>query len=203
MGICVRIALIYAVGGTYISIYLGRPLVRLSYESEKREADFRYSLVRFRDNTEGIAHYKGEAHEKKIFRKRFSSIVENFHGIINRMLFINTWNNTYTQFDYLAPYLLGAPRLFAKEITFGGFMQTAAAFRQVSSSLAFIITNYPEIATWRATTNRLLEFKLSLESNPRPPSSMALMKGMTFRLMSRTFSSSRCFITRRPQSCLQ
>ncbi len=160
------VALTYALGGTYISIYLGRPLVRLSYESEKREADFRYSLVRFRDNMEGIAHYKGEAQEKKIFRKRFSSIVENFHSIINRMLFINTWNNTYSQFDYLAPYLLGAPRLFAKEITFGGFMQTAAAFRQVSSSLAFIITNYPEIATWRATTNRLLEFKLSLENQP-------------------------------------
>ena len=160
-------ALIYAVCGTFISIYLGRPLIRLSYESEKREANFRYSLIRFRENMEGIAHYKGEDHEKTVFSNRFGKIVENFHNIINRMLFINTWNISYSSLDMLAPYLLGAPRLFAKEITFGGFMQTASAFRQVSSALSFIISNFTEIATWRATTNRLLEFKLSLENIPK------------------------------------
>ncbi|MBY0502195.1 MAG: ABC transporter ATP-binding protein/permease [Alphaproteobacteria bacterium] len=162
-------ALLYAICGTIISYFLGRSLVHLGYESEKREANLRYSLVRFRENMEGIAHYKGENQERRIFSKRFDNIVENFHRVINRMIFVNSWNISYTSFDNLAPYLLGAPRLFMREITFGTFMQSASAFRQVSSALSFIITNFTAIASWCSTTNRLLEFKLSLESIPPSP----------------------------------
>jgi putative ATP-binding cassette transporter len=162
-------ALLYAVVGTFFSIYLGHPLIHLNYEQQKCEANFRYSLVRFRDNMEGVAFYGGEEKEKNIFATRFSLIVDNFNAILNRAVKMISWTTFYGQFNGIFPFLLAAPRLFAKEITFGGFMQTLTAFQQVSHSLSFIIDNYSSIAGWRATTNRLLEFKLNLENTPPSP----------------------------------
>ena len=107
--------------------------------------------------------------EEKVFTHRFDHIVENFHAIIRRMMIMNSWNIFYAQVQHIAPFLLAAPRFFAKEITLGGLSQTMGAFGQVSSSLSFIITNFVGIASWRATTNRLLEFKLNLENiSPSP-----------------------------------
>lgn len=162
-------ALLYAAGGSLVSYYLGRPLIRLNYEHEKREADFRYSLVRFRDNMEGVALYQGEAQEKDIFSLRFSHVVKNFHDIVKRSLCISTWNSFYGQVNVIFPMVLAAPRLFAKELTFGGLMQTLSAFNHVSNALAFFVDNYPSIASWQATTNRLLEFKQNLEGFSPPP----------------------------------
>lgn len=162
-------ALLYALAGTFLSIYFGRNLIRLNYEQEKREANFRYGLVRFRDNMEGVALYRGETQEKSILATRFDHIAENIYAIIQRMLVMNSWDNFYSQLQHIFPFLLAAPRFFAKEITFGGLTQTMLAFRQVSYSLSFIITNYVGIASWRATTNRLLEFKLNLEGIPPSP----------------------------------
>ena len=85
------------------------------------------------------------------------------------MIVINSWNTFYEQFQYILPFLLAAPRFFAKEITFGGLTQIMSAFAQVSSSLSFIITNYVGIAGWIATTNRLLEFKNRIEVLPPSP----------------------------------
>lgn len=161
-------AILYAIAGTFVSTYLGRPLIQLSYEQQRREANFRYSLMRFRENTEEIALYGGEEKEKGIFKTRFSHIIDNFNVTLKRMLKIHSWNTFYGQFNAIFPALLAAPRLFSKQLTFGGFMQTLQAFSQVSHSLSFIITNYPGIASWRATTNRLLEFKLNLENMPPP-----------------------------------
>jgi len=162
-------AFFYAVGGSFMSYYLGRPLVRLNYEHEKREADFRYSLVRFRDNMEGVALYQGEAQEKSIFTLRFNCVVKNFHDIIKRSLVIHTWNSFYGQVNSIFPLLLATPRLFAKELSFGGLMQTLSAFNHVSHALSFIVDNYPSMASWRATTNRLLEFKHSMDDlSPTP-----------------------------------
>lgn len=159
-------AILYAIGGTFFSTYLGRPLIHLDYEQQKREANFRYSLVRFRDNMEGVALYEGEEKERDIFTSRFSHIVDNFNTILKRMLKVHCWSAFYSQFNAIFPFLLAAPRLFSKGITIGGFMQTIQAFTRVSHSLSFIIDNYPGIASWRATTNRLLEFKLNLENIP-------------------------------------
>lgn len=162
-------ALLYAILGTILSFYFGRNLIGLNYEHEKREANFRYGLVRFRENVEGIAFYQGETTEKNILASRFNHVAENFYAIIRRMLVMNSWNSFYGQLQYLFPFLLAAPRFFTKEITFGGLTQTLSAFNQVSSSLSFLITNFPLLTSWRATTNRLLEFKLSLENIPPSP----------------------------------
>ncbi len=170
-------ALLYAIAGTCLSFYFGRSLIGLNYEQEKREANFRYTLMRFRENGEGIAFYQGENAEQKVLATRFDHVAENFYGIIRRMLVMNSWNSFYGQLQYLFPFLLAAPRFFTKEITFGGFTQTLSAFTQVSSSLSFIITNFSSITSWRATTNRLLEFKMSLETLPPSPLVYVTHKG--------------------------
>ncbi len=162
-------AFIYAIGGTFVSYYLGRPLIRLNYEQEKREANFRYSLIRFRENVEGVALYKGEDLEKNIFNTRLNQIIDNVKMTIKRAFVINFWVGSYGQVNAIFPMLLAAPRLFAKGITFGGFMQTLKAFEHVSHALSFIVDNYPSIASWQATTNRLLEFKVSMENLPSSP----------------------------------
>ena len=162
-------AILYAIGGSVVSYYLGRPLIRLNYEHEQREANFRYSLVRFRENVEAIALYEGENQEKKIFSTRVDHIIENAYMVLKRIITIGGWNSFYGQANLIFPTLLAAPRLFVKEITFGGLMQTISAFRQVSDALAFFVDNFPSIASLQATTNRLLEFKQSMESIPPSP----------------------------------
>lgn len=159
-------ALAFAFVGTFFSYFFGKSLVKLNYENEKREANFRYSLVRFRENSESVAFYQGETKEKKIFSTRFGHVVDNFYSIIRRMLVVNSWTSFYEQAEHLFPFLLVVPRYFAKELTLGAFMQTLSACRQVSHSLSFFITNFPSLANWRATTDRLLEFKMNLDLMP-------------------------------------
>jgi putative ATP-binding cassette transporter len=120
-------------------------------------------LVRFRENVEGIALYQGENQEKKVFSNNFHHIVTNVHKIIKRMMIMASWKSFYQQIEHLFPYLLAAPSLFAKTITFGVYMQTASVFRNVSNALSYIVENFASIASWRATTNRLLEFRRHLE----------------------------------------
>lgn len=159
-------SLLYASISSFLSFYFGRNLIRLNYENEKREANYRYSLVRFRENVEGIALYKGENQEKNILKNRFCDILENYYRIIHRMIIMNSWYSFYDQFRHLFPYLLIAPRYFTQALTLGGVTQTITAFNQVTYSLSFIVENFATIASWRATTNRLLEFKMSLDTVP-------------------------------------
>ena len=161
-------SLLYAIISSLLSFYFGRNLIRLNYENEKREANYRYSLVRLRENVEAVALYKGEAQEKNILKTRFNDILDNFYSIIRRMVVVNSWYSFYDQFRHLFPFLLIAPRYFTKTMTLGGVSQTIAAFSQVTYSLSFIVENYVGIASWRATTNRLLEFKMNLENIPPP-----------------------------------
>lgn len=151
-------ALLISVIGTFISVKVGRPLIRLDFQQEKREADFRYSLVRLRENVEGVALYEGEDREDAIFSRRFTSIVHNYYRIIHRMLFVNFWTSGYSQVGAIIPALLAAPKIFGSVIKFGGFMQILGAYRYVQDALSFIVDNFPVIASWKATTQRLLSF---------------------------------------------
>ena len=159
-------AILYAVCGTFCTFYFGKGLTKLSYEHEKTEANFRYSLVRFRDNMEGVALYQGEEREQGIFQTRFQDIQQNVYATIKQMLVMNCWTSFYGQFQFIFPSLLAAPLFFAKKLTLGTFMQVSSAFGHVSQSLSFIVTHYVGLTAWRATTVRLLEFSKALEETP-------------------------------------
>ncbi len=145
-GYMVFAALIYAVGGTLLTRWIGNPLVRLSFDQQRYEADFRFSLVRLRENAENVAFYGGEARELDSFQARFARIIGNWWGIIRRRKKL-TWLTTgYSQLAIVFPFIVAAPRYFNKVIQLGGLMQIASAFAQVQDSLSFIVNSYTEIA---------------------------------------------------------
>jgi vitamin B12/bleomycin/antimicrobial peptide transport system ATP-binding/permease protein len=162
-GYLVWVALLYAVAGTWLTNRIGRSLVRLNFDQQRYEADFRFNLVRFRENAEGVALYHGEADELRSFRRRFSSIVSNWWGIMRQQKRLTWLTSGYAQAAIIFPVIVVAPRYFRGTILLGGLMQTAAAFGQVQDSLSFIVSSYTDIASWRAVVERLVEFQRSLE----------------------------------------
>ncbi|HWO03769.1 MAG TPA: ABC transporter ATP-binding protein/permease [Methylomirabilota bacterium] len=161
-GYMVWAALAYAIAGTWLTNLIGRPLVRLNFNQQRYEADFRFSLVRFRENTEGVALYGGEADEMRSFRERFASVVRNWWDIMRQQKRLTWFTSGYGQAAIIFPILVAAPRYFRGEIPLGALMQTSQAFGQVQDSLSFIITSYTDIAEWRAVVLRLLGFERAL-----------------------------------------
>jgi putative ATP-binding cassette transporter len=158
-GYMVFAALIYAVAGTLLTRWIGNPLVRLSFDQQRYEADFRFSMVRLRENAENVAFYGGEAREMDTFETRFARIVANWWGIIIRRKKLTWFTTSYSQLAIIFPFVVAAPRYFNKTIQLGGLMQISSAFNQVQDSLSFIITSYTEIAEYQAVVQRLSGFR--------------------------------------------
>jgi len=161
-GYIVWVAVLYAMAGTWLTDWLGRPLVRLNYDKQRYEADFRFSLVRFRENTEGVALYRGEPDEFRGFRERFEDVVGNWWGIMRRQKRMAYFTNAYGLGAWIVPSIVAAPRYFRSEIGLGGLMQTTQAFQQVQDALSFFIQSYKEIASWSAVVERLAGFDRAL-----------------------------------------
>ncbi|MDP9143136.1 MAG: ABC transporter ATP-binding protein/permease [Actinomycetota bacterium] len=162
-GYIVWVAVLYAIAGTWLTDWLGRPLVRLNFDRQRYEADFRFSLVRFRENTEGVALYRGEPDEFRGFRERFEDVVGNWWGIMRRQKRMAYFTQGYGLGAWIVPSIVAAPRYFRGEIGLGGLMQTTQAFQQVQDALSFFIQSYKEIAAWSAVVERLAGFDRALE----------------------------------------
>ncbi len=162
-GSMVWVAILYATAGTWLTDWLGRPLVRLNFDRQRYEADYRFSLVRFRENTEGVALYGGEADEFRGFRKRFEHVVGNWWGIMRRQKRMAYFTSGYGLGAWIVPSIVAAPRYFRGELGLGGLMQTTQAFQQVQDALSFFIQSYKELAAWSAVIERLAGFERALE----------------------------------------
>jgi vitamin B12/bleomycin/antimicrobial peptide transport system ATP-binding/permease protein len=157
-GYMVWAALLYAVLGTWLAHLIGRPLVPLNFNQQRREADFRYALVRLRENAEGVALYGGEADERRGLLARFHALMENWWGIMVATKRLTFFTAGYTQVAVVFPFVVASPTFFAGRIQLGGLIQTASAFGQVQSALSWFVENYSELAYWRATVERLTGF---------------------------------------------
>ena len=142
-------------GGTWLTDWIGRPLVRLNFDQQRYEADFRFSLVRFRENTEGVALYRGEPDELRGFRERFEAVVRNWWGIMRQQKRLTCFTAGYAQAAWIFPSVVAAPRYFRRRARLGGLIQTAGAFSQVQDALSFFVVSYKDIASWRAVVERL------------------------------------------------
>ncbi|MBM3597668.1 MAG: ABC transporter ATP-binding protein/permease [Alphaproteobacteria bacterium] len=162
-GYMVWFALIYAIAGTYLTQRIGRPLVTLNYMQQRYEADFRFSLIRFRENAEGVALYRGETDEKLVFGDRFAHVARNWWNIMRAQKRLTWLTAGYTQAAIVFPFLAAAPRYFSGQLQLGGLMQTSQAFTQVQGALSWFIDAYTTLALWKATVNRLTTFRASLE----------------------------------------
>ena len=158
-GYMVFAALIYAIAGTLFTRWIGSPLIRLNFDQQRYEADFRFSMVRLRENAENVAFYGGEAREFDTFKTRFARIVANWWGIIIRRKKLTWFTTGYSQLAIIFPFVVAAPRYFNKTIQLGGLMQISSAFNQVQDSLSFIITSYTEIAEYQSVVQRLEGFR--------------------------------------------
>ncbi len=162
-GYLVWAALLYAVLGSALTYYVGRPLIRLNFQQESREADFRYALVRLRENAEGVALYRGEAAENRGFMSRIERVRENWWGIMQYTKRLNTLTIGYNQVAIVFPYFMAGHRYFTGALTLGNLTQIADAFGQVQTSLSWFVNNYAGLANWKASVDRLLTFHRALE----------------------------------------
>lgn len=162
-GYMVWVALAYAALGTWITHRIGKPLIGLNFNQQRYEADFRFGLVRFRENAEGVALYRGEAQELAGFRHRFADVVANWIRIMIQQKRLTWFTAGYSQVAVIFPYVVAAPRYFAGALPLGGLMQTASAFSQVQGALSWFIEAYTSFAEWRASAERLITFQRAMQ----------------------------------------
>jgi vitamin B12/bleomycin/antimicrobial peptide transport system ATP-binding/permease protein len=146
---------IYVLVATVVAIWLGRPLIWLSFNNEKLNAAFRYALVRLRDAAEAVGFYRGERVERAQLWRRFTPIIANYRRFVRRTIIFNGWNWSVSQMIVPLPWVIQAPRLFAGRIDFGDVGQTATAFGNIQDSLSFFRNNYDAFASFRAAIIRL------------------------------------------------
>lgn len=162
-GYMVWIALLYAVIGSYITHRVNHPLVSINYQQQRVEADFRFALIRLRENADQIALYEGERVEEKSLQGAFAHIRNNWRMIMRYTRRLNIVVVSYSQLAIVFPFIAAAPKYFSKAVTYGGYQQTISAFSTVSSSLSWFISSYSTLAAWRAVINRLKEFQRTIE----------------------------------------
>ena len=164
-GYMVWVALIYSVLGTWLTHLVGRPLAAMNFRQQRVEADFRYALVRVRENVEGIALYHGEKEEQELLYERFSSVIGNWWAIMRRLRWLNALIAGYSQLASIFPIVVAAPRYFFGTMELGDLMQTVGAFGQVQGAMSWIIDQYSannpnevSLVRWRSIVERLSTF---------------------------------------------
>ncbi|WP_373542031.1 ABC transporter ATP-binding protein/permease [Chamaesiphon sp.] len=162
---------VYAVIGTLATVGIfGQPLMRLNFERLKTEADFRFSLVRVRENAEAIAFYQGEEYESDRIKGKFSEVFDNFKRLIFWELNLNVLTNAYEFIPFILPAIVVAPGIFAGELEVGKVTEAQGAFIRIFFSLNLIVSRFQSLTTFGAGVERLYTFMQSLEGTIVPES---------------------------------
>ncbi|HLX80604.1 MAG TPA: ABC transporter ATP-binding protein/permease [Burkholderiales bacterium] len=162
-GYLVWVAVIYAIAGTWLANVVGRPLIGINFETQRNEANFRFHLVRLRENAEGVALYHGEAGELANFRGRFRAVIAIWMTKIVKQKHLSWFQSFYAQIAIIFPFVVSAPRFFSGKVPLGEIFQIASAFGQVQSALSWFVDAYGSFASWKATVDRLTGFTEALE----------------------------------------
>jgi putative ATP-binding cassette transporter len=158
-GFMVWMAVLYCVIGSVITHYIGRPQIRLNYQQQQVEANFRHHMVRVREYSEAIALDKGEAVERAQLDTRFAAVLANYLKLIKKQKNLVWFTNFFGQAAVVFPFIVAAPRFFSGAIQLGELIQISSAFGRVQDSLSWLVDNYSSLAAWRATTDRLTSFE--------------------------------------------
>ena len=168
-GFMVWMALLYCVVGSVLTHYIGRPLIGLNFEQQKREADYRHHLVRVREYSEAIALDRGERVEERNLDTRFTAVLANYLKLIAKQKQLVGFTNLFGQAAVVFPFIVAAPRFFSGAIQLGELMQISSAFDRVQGALSWFVDNYDSLAAWRATTERLTSFEAMLSRQEAAP----------------------------------
>ncbi|MDB5405701.1 MAG: hypothetical protein JWL84_613 [Rhodospirillales bacterium] len=158
-GYMVAAALFYAAVGTTVTYFVGRPIVSANINQNAAEADYRFALVRLRENSEGIALIRGEGDERTGLRNFFAGVKSSTLYLMRTQRRLMWLTSAYGMVGMVYPTLVSSPRYFSGAITLGGLMQIGAAFGQVQSGLNWFVDNFPRLAEWRSHVERVLEFE--------------------------------------------
>lgn len=180
-GYLVWISVIYAALGTTLAHLIGRPLVGLDAERQRREADFRFGLARLRENAEPVAMLHGEAAERRDLQFKFGGIFDNTIAIMRRRKLLTFFSAGYQQVSIVAPFLLLSPAYFASSIGLGALTQTAGAFGNVQGSLSVFVNLYAALADYRAVVARLADFDRAVLRSARNNSNIVVSTPEHFR----------------------
>lgn len=161
-GYMVWFAIAYAGIGSILVARIGRPLVSQNFDQQRFEANFRFGLIRIRENAEAVALYRGENEERSQLSGRFTKIQDNWWSIMRTTKRLNVASTFYAQFAVIFPFLVGAPRYFSGAIKLGGLMQIASAFGRVQDALSWFIDAFSSLAQWKASINRLASFHVAV-----------------------------------------
>ena len=164
-GYMVFAALLYAGVGSALTFFVGKPIVTANMRQNATEADYRFSLVRLRENSEAVAMIRGERDENRTLARYFGDVMSSTIGLMRAQRRLMWLTSFYATVGIVYPTLVASPRFFAGAITLGVLMQITAAFGQVQNSLNYFVDNYPRIAEWRSHVERLLEFEDALNSS--------------------------------------
>lgn len=163
-GLLVWVAMAYALLGTGLAFWLGRALPHLNFMQQRREADFRFSLMRLRENADSVAQYRGETVENLRFNQRLEAALQNFWSLVKKQKLIMGYSTFYLRSATVIPMFIMAPQFFAGAFTLGRLTQISAAFGEVHSAVAYLVDVFPELAAWKSVINRLNGFQQRLDN---------------------------------------
>jgi len=154
--------ILYAMFGTVTTTALGGNLVKLNYDRLQKEADFRYSLVRFRENAENIAFYSGEDLEGKEITNRLERVVENRKKINTSQRNLEFFTTSYNYFVQILPVSVVAPQYFSGAVQLGVVSQSAGAFNHILNDLSVIVNQFEQLSSFSAAIDRLSSFMTTI-----------------------------------------
>ena len=181
-GFMVWMAVLYCAAGSLLTHLIGRPLIRLNFQQQRYEADFRHHMVRVREYSESIALDRGEKVERRQLELRLTDVLANYLRLVRSQKNLVWFTNFFGQAAVVFPFLVAAPRFFSGAIQLGELMQIASAFDRVQSSLAWFVDNYSSLAAWRATADRLTSFEESMVGQSRQEPAAAVTGGEAVEL---------------------
>ena len=157
-------SLVYSILGTIGAHLVGRRLIGLNFDQQRYEADFRFNMMRVRENSESVAFYRGEGAETVGFKERFAHVISNYWQLMKQTKLLNFYVNGYAQLAIIVPLVLAAPRYFGGAMQLGGLMQTVSAFGRVQDALSYFVESYDTIAQLAAVVRRLSTFTEHMET---------------------------------------
>ena len=165
---------VYALLGTFGALYLfGAPLIRLNFWQIRREADFRFGLMRLRENAESIAFYRGEPQERAQIDRRFEAAFTNYDRLIKKQLSLNLYQRSFSQLTLILPSILLANAVLSGELEVGRAIQAAGAFAAVLGAISLIVDNFESLSRFVAGIDRLHALSQVVLKTPAAPTPWA------------------------------